>query len=135
VWLTYVALSLCCCACDTQEFGPEWAKEHLVPPVLAMVKNPHYLYRMTVLGAVAALSSYVSPDVLRGTMLPVVIQCAKDKVRGVVWGRTCMCACVYVCACVRACECALCESVRCKCWRQGVREGGSPRVAVTAVCM
>ena len=51
-----------------------------MPPVLAMVKNPHYLYRMTVLGAIAALSSYVSPDVLRGTMLPVVIQCAKDKV-------------------------------------------------------
>ena len=52
-----------------------------MPPVLAMVKNPHYLYRMTVLGAVAALANYVPPDVLRGTMLPVVIQCAKDKVR------------------------------------------------------
>jgi hypothetical protein len=52
-----------------------------VPPVVAMVKNPHYLYRMTVLGAVAALSSFVSKDVLRGTLLPVVVQCAKDKVR------------------------------------------------------
>jgi hypothetical protein len=64
-----------------QQFGPEWTKEHLVPPVVAMVKNPHYLYRMTVLGAVAALASYVPKDVLRGTLLPVVVQCAKDKVR------------------------------------------------------
>jgi len=64
-----------------------WTKEHLVPPVLAMLRNPHYLYRMTVLGAIAALSSYVSADVLRGTMLPAVIECAKDKVgRAGCWG-------------------------------------------------
>jgi hypothetical protein len=65
-----------------QEFGPEWSKEHLVPPILAMVDNPHYLYRMTVLGALAALASHVSGDVLCGAMLPVVIECSKDKVGG-----------------------------------------------------
>lgn len=65
------------------EFGPDWAKEHLVPPVLAMAGNPHYLYRMTVLGAVAALASYVPADVLRGAMLPAVVACAKDKVPNV----------------------------------------------------
>jgi hypothetical protein len=57
-----------------------------------MVKNPHYLYRMTVLGAVAALAGYVKPDVLKGTMLPVVVQCAKDKVGG---GRLVACACLF----------------------------------------
>eukprot|EP00798_Chlamydomonas_sp_ICE-L_P031361 gene31361-6522_t len=45
------------------EFGPEWSRDHLVPPVLAMMKNPHYLYRMTVLQAISALSSIVSRDV------------------------------------------------------------------------
>jgi hypothetical protein len=66
-----------------QEFGPEWAKEHLVPQVLGMVKNPHYLYRMTVLVAISSLANFVSQEVFTGTMLPVLIQCAKDRVPNV----------------------------------------------------
>ena len=46
-----------------------------------MVGNPHYLYRMTVLVALAALAPAVSHDVLCHSMLPVVVSCAKDKVR------------------------------------------------------
>lgn len=42
-----------------QDFGPEWTREHIVPPVLAMIKNPHYLYRMTVLAAIASLAAQV----------------------------------------------------------------------------
>lgn len=48
--------------------------------VLAMVNNSHYLYRMTILTAVAALAPAVSHEVLCNSMLPVVISCAKDKV-------------------------------------------------------
>lgn len=66
-----------------QEFGPEWAKEHLVPPVLAMIKNPHYLYRMTVLVAISSLASYVNQDVFVNTMLPVLVGCGKDRVPNV----------------------------------------------------
>lgn len=77
----------CCGVCvdvdALQEFGPEWAKEHLVPQVLAMVKNPHYLYRMTVLVAISSLANYVSQEVFVGTMLPVLVQCAKDRVPNV----------------------------------------------------
>ncbi len=54
-----------------------------MPQVLGMVKNPHYLYRMTVLLAIASLASYVSPDVFVGTMLPVLVGCAKDRVPNV----------------------------------------------------
>ncbi len=68
-----------------KEFGPEWSRDHLVPQVLAMIKNPHYLYRMTVLQAISALSSIVSRDVLMSTMLPVIINAAKDKVRQQPW--------------------------------------------------
>lgn len=72
------------CPCVTlQEFGPEWAKEHLVPQVLGMVKNPHYLYRMTVLVAISSLANYVSQEVFVSTMLPVLVQCAKDRVPNV----------------------------------------------------
>ena len=45
-----------------------------------MINNPHYLYRMTVLVAVAALAPVVSHDVLCNSMLPVVVAAAKDKV-------------------------------------------------------
>ena len=101
------------------EFGPDWAKDNLVPQVrlrtfvecswsyahghtipedidertpnkirfvsgglqvLAMVSNAHYLHRMTVLGALAALAPAVGHDTLCNTMLPVVLSCAKDKV-------------------------------------------------------
>lgn len=48
--------------------------------VLGMVNNPHYLYRMTVLVAIASLAPVVSHDVLCNSMLPVVVGCAKDKV-------------------------------------------------------
>ncbi len=45
-----------------------------------MIDNPHYLYRMTVLTAVAALAPVVTHDVLVNSMLPVVISAGKDKV-------------------------------------------------------
>lgn len=54
-----------------------------MPQVLAMVKNPHYLYRMTVLVAISSLANYVSQEVFVGTMLPVLITCAKDRVPNV----------------------------------------------------
>lgn len=54
-----------------------------MPQVLGMVKNPHYLYRMTVLLAIASLASFVSQDVFVGTMLPVLVGCAKDRVPNV----------------------------------------------------
>ena len=48
--------------------------------VLKMVDNPHYLYRMTVLVAIASLAPVVAHDVLCGAMLPVVVNCSHDKV-------------------------------------------------------
>jgi hypothetical protein len=45
-----------------------------------MIDNPHYLYRMTVLSAIAALAPVVTHDVLVDSMLPVVIDAGKDKV-------------------------------------------------------
>ena len=48
--------------------------------VMAMVSNAHYLHRMTILGALAALAPAVAHDTLCNTMLPVVLSCATDKV-------------------------------------------------------
>lgn len=51
--------------------------------ILAMIKNQHYLYRMTVLLAISMLASVVSQDVLINSMLPVIVSAAKDKVPNV----------------------------------------------------
>lgn len=64
------------------EFGPDWARDNLVPQVLSLVKNPHYLYRMTMLVAVSMLAPILSHDVLVGHMLPVILSASKDKVGG-----------------------------------------------------
>ena len=48
-----------------------------------MIKNQHYLYRMTVLMAISMLASVVSQDVLINSMLPVIVSAAKDKVPNV----------------------------------------------------
>ncbi|CAN6855404.1 unnamed protein product [Brassica oleracea var. botrytis] len=39
-----------------EEFGPEWAMQHLVPQVLDMVTNTHYLLRMMVLRAISLMA-------------------------------------------------------------------------------
>ena len=54
--------------------------EYICLQVLKMVDNQHYLYRMTVLVAIASLAPAVHHDVLCSSMLPVVIGCSKDRV-------------------------------------------------------
>lgn len=66
-----------CLAALAKEFGPDWAREHVVPRVLGLVGHSNYLYRITVLGAVAALAPVVPRDTLCSAMLPVVVSCAK----------------------------------------------------------
>jgi serine/threonine-protein phosphatase 2A regulatory subunit A len=63
-----------------EEFGPEWALQHIIPQVMEMIKNPHYLYRMTVLVTISLLAPVVGSEATCQTMLPVVISAAKDRV-------------------------------------------------------
>lgn len=46
---------------------------------MEMINNPHYLYRMTVLVAISLLAPVVGPEATCQTMLPVVINAAKDR--------------------------------------------------------
>lgn len=66
-----------------KEFGPDWAKDHLVPRILGMATNPHYLYRMTVLSAINQLAPCVPQDTLCSDLLPLVVKFAKDPVPNV----------------------------------------------------
>lgn len=47
--------------------------------VMEKINNPHYLYRMTVLVAISLLAPVVGAEPTCQTMLPVVINAAKDR--------------------------------------------------------
>jgi hypothetical protein len=47
--------------------------------VMDKINNPHYLYRMTVLVAISLLAPVVGSEATCQTMLPVVINAAKDR--------------------------------------------------------
>ena len=66
------------CVCSTAVFGS--ALTLLLMQVLGMISNQHYLYRMTVLVAITSLASVVTHETLYQHMLPVVVNCGKDKV-------------------------------------------------------
>ncbi|KAH0858398.1 hypothetical protein HID58_086659, partial [Brassica napus] len=62
-----------------EEFGPEWAMQHIVPQVLEMINNPHYLYSMTILRAVSLLAPVMGSEITCSKLLPVVITASKDR--------------------------------------------------------
>ncbi|KAK6242831.1 hypothetical protein SCA6_008220 [Theobroma cacao] len=78
-----------------EEFGPEWAMQHIIPQftvlfnmevrvfpeqVLEMVNNSHYLYRMTILRAISLLAPIMESEITCSKLLPVVINASKDRV-------------------------------------------------------
>uniref|UniRef100_A0A0D3B1K8 Condensin complex subunit 1 C-terminal domain-containing protein n=1 Tax=Brassica oleracea var. oleracea TaxID=109376 RepID=A0A0D3B1K8_BRAOL len=70
----------------TEEFGPEWAMQHLVPQckeVLDIVTNPHYLHRMMVLRAISLMAPVMGSEITCSKFLLVVAEASKDKVPNV----------------------------------------------------
>ncbi|CAN7033171.1 unnamed protein product [Brassica rapa subsp. trilocularis] len=66
-----------------EEFGSEWAMQHLVPQVLDMVTNPHYLHRMMVLRAISLMAPVMGSEITCSKFLPVVAEASKDRVPNV----------------------------------------------------
>lgn len=69
----------------TEVFGVEWAKEHIVPQVLALFDSSNnYLLRMTSLNAIGVLSELVGEETVENSFLPVVTERAcRDPVPNV----------------------------------------------------
>ena len=63
-----------------EHFGAEWAVANVVPKLVELIKNPHYLYRITILSAIAQIAPVVGPDVTCTTFMPVLLAAAKDAV-------------------------------------------------------
>ncbi|KAF9582316.1 hypothetical protein BGW38_000359 [Lunasporangiospora selenospora] len=64
----------------TEVFGVEWAKQTIIPRVLAMGTHPNYLYRMTTIFAITAMASAVTPEVIRDYILPTVTNLVTDPI-------------------------------------------------------
>ncbi|KAF3588534.1 hypothetical protein F2Q69_00027532 [Brassica cretica] len=62
-----------------EEFGPKWAMQHLVPHVLEMVTNPHYLHRMMVLRAISLMAPVLGSEITCSKFFPVVVEASKDS--------------------------------------------------------
>ncbi|CAG7847076.1 Protein phosphatase PP2A regulatory subunit A AltName: Full=Protein phosphatase 2A 65 kDa regulatory subunit; Short=PR65 [Serendipita indica DSM 11827] len=61
-------------------FGVEWARQAIVPRVVAMATHPNYLYRMTTIFAISAISPSLNVQVLRDDVLDTVIRLAADPI-------------------------------------------------------
>ncbi|CAH8358477.1 unnamed protein product [Eruca vesicaria subsp. sativa] len=64
-----------------EEFGTEWAMQHLVPQVvLDMVNNSHYLHRMMALRAISLMAPVMGSEITCSKFLHVVVEASKDRV-------------------------------------------------------
>ena len=67
----------------TEVFGAEWARAHILPHVMELMNNNHYLYRTTVIRAMTLLSKAVGQEVCMREIMPALKAAAKDKVPNV----------------------------------------------------
>ncbi|KAK9686470.1 protein phosphatase 2A structural subunit [Basidiobolus ranarum] len=64
----------------TEVFGAEWAKQTILPEVLAMAAHPNYLYRMTTISALTTMASAVTPQMIKESILPTIVGLISDPV-------------------------------------------------------
>ncbi|CAO3586864.1 unnamed protein product [Absidia cylindrospora] len=64
-------------------FGCDWANSTVIPQVKAMARNENYLYRMTTLFALSTMSVSLSPEVIKDSILPTVLELADDPIPNV----------------------------------------------------
>ncbi|KAH1074448.1 hypothetical protein J1N35_026776 [Gossypium stocksii] len=66
-----------------EEFGRDWAMEHIIPQVLEMANSPHYLYRITILCSISILAPVMGSKITCSKLLPVVVNASKDRVANI----------------------------------------------------
>lgn len=64
----------------TALFGPEWATENLIPPILEIREHQSYLRRLTALKACAMMATAMDTDTARIEVLPIILDMATDVV-------------------------------------------------------
>ncbi|KAI9090824.1 armadillo-type protein [Phlyctochytrium arcticum] len=64
----------------TEVFGVEWAKQAILPKISQMAQHQNYLYRMTTVFALTALSHASNGETLRDFILPTINTLANDPI-------------------------------------------------------
>jgi HEAT repeat protein len=69
----------------TEVFGVEWAKEHIVPPILSLFDDSgNYLFRMTALYAIGILSQVMGSEIVEDSFMTTLVERAsRDPVPNV----------------------------------------------------
>ena len=61
-------------------FGVDWAKETIIPKILATSNHPNYLYRMTTVFAFKAIASSITAQVVQDLLLPCLESLTHDPI-------------------------------------------------------
>jgi len=64
----------------TEVFGVDWAKQTIIPKVMAMGNQTNYLYRMTTCTAITTLAPAVNIEVIQEFILPMINQLITDPI-------------------------------------------------------
>ena len=63
-----------------ETFGPQWAAEQVLPKIIALYGHSHFLYRLTSVASLHALSTQVEPSMFQSAVLPTLLKSAEDPV-------------------------------------------------------
>ncbi|CAO3587754.1 unnamed protein product [Absidia cylindrospora] len=64
-------------------FGCDWAKNTVIPQVMMMARNENYLYRMTTLFALSTMALSLTPEIIKDSILPTVLELVEDPIPNV----------------------------------------------------
>ncbi|KAI5299665.1 hsp90 co-chaperone Cdc37 [Ascosphaera pollenicola] len=64
----------------TEVFGVDWARQSIIPKVVAMGHHPNYLYRMTTCFAISTLAPVVDGFTIKTNLLPILEQLSQDLI-------------------------------------------------------
>ena len=61
-------------------FGKQWTAEQVLPKIVALYGHSHFLYRLTSVASLHALSAEVEQTIFESTILPTLLKSAEDPV-------------------------------------------------------
>lgn len=69
--------------CLITQFGEAWGTAHIVPSTLNLLNSAHYLYRITILNAIAEISQVIENADTRQNLVRAVCRACSDEVANV----------------------------------------------------
>ncbi|KAN0079776.1 Armadillo-type fold [Elaphomyces granulatus] len=64
----------------TEVFGVDWARDSIIPKVMALGSHPNYLYRMTTCFAISTLAPVINLNIIETSVLPILDRLVSDDI-------------------------------------------------------